>query len=395
MCKTVLISLSVIFSCVQVVFAQLSISNAKPQEIRDSVFFMIHRGTPEKACALLNESLKEGIKSERQELLFSVHEKVLSDFILGNYNVIIEDAQKGYNEVLGYPFENIDDFNEYYIEATDTLEELLMSFCQKEYVSIAEKISNDNNLSLDHKKFLLIKLEYSSHYGKFCTFDGESLIANANEFVDESSDLLLVSHTKDLVWDNDYSRIGAGSSLYIGAPLFSQQLGKSFSTPLMYGLALDFSYKNVRLFSHWGVTTKLTATSEMEKTEGWKEGDRALMPHLNVGLGYNVFNLPIVNIFPYVGIHASGFKNISDESSLFADNPGNFSSKYNPLGGLIVDYNIVKRNCDEYLLRNKERKMMFVRLQGMYSPQIYDNKVSGDLFFFALGVGIYTDHNGY
>lgn len=394
MYKIILLTFISTFGFLQFAFSQQSIQYLKPQEIRDSVFFMIQRGQTEKACTLLNETASLGVDSERRELLFSVQEKILSDFILGNYNTIIQDAQRGYNEVLGYPFENIDEFNEYYLEATDTLEELLMNVCKKEYAKIAEQVNKDKSISLDLKKFLLIKLEYSSNYGKFCSFDGASLIANANEFIDESNDSLLIAHTKDLIWDNDYSKIGAGSSVYMGSPVFTGEMGEAFNSPFMYGLALDFSFKNLRLFSHWGVTTKINTTSSIEEKEGWTAGDKALMPHLNIGLGYNVLQTKTISLFPYLGIHASGMKNVSD-SPLFEDTPGNLSSKYNPLGGLIVDYNFIKKHCDNYLLRNKERKMVFVRLQSLYSRSVYGSTVSGDMFFVALGLGIYTDHNGY
>ena len=366
--------------------------------IRDSAFKAASSGNAQLASHIISENSVVSFVNGDKCYPFSPQEKILADFILNDFEQILSDCRSGINEYVGYANkqENASN-NNCYLQFGDTLDFAMMSLAFSRQMQIESAIEKSTSLDAEEKEFLAIKFAYTSHYGRFCSFETDELIKRGTAFVVSAEDTLLGKYTYNMLSSPKRSHLNVSSNVFGGISLPNGTIADKIGAGIPAGISMDFGYDRIRILCDFGMLAGISVKDDF-KVNGkeWTKESRATGSFINIGAGYNVSPWQTVSIIPFASMHTSSLRNSKNLATGKTDAPANISSGIRPMAGLVLDYNIVIPYCDGEVFGETERRILFLRLKTNYAPNVYGSQSSdfgGDMTYINFGVGLYTDNN--
>lgn len=323
----------------------------------------------------------------REYLVFSNPEFELGNFIVGNYQIILnqlitnpEVNKWGYRhsknkEAISYFYD--DNFYE-------SLNIILTS--KKDFIkSELEKLNEEQNQILqiyltyqlalkDIKQDSTIELLFS----KVELFDNKYPNSNYRTFTGE---LRKLNYTK--------GDIGLASILSTGVYVPTSGLANHFSFSVPISGAIEANYKFLTLSFGLGYGIGQKIQEEFESDTLWLKGNNTGLGMGEILLGVNVYQSERLNIFLKSGIRGYGvvppgndrYENIENVTSTSSLNYGiGFDYKWKP-----------KKPLPVYYIKSKKREFTnFIRLHFNYQNPSFDNKIStfdGAIYLIRIAFG--------
>jgi hypothetical protein len=376
-------------------YGQNKVLRQQLQSVREAAVLMSLDGQAAGVSTYIRENSIMTLNSGKSYYIFSPHEKILADFIAGNLGVIIDDARNGISYDWGY-LNKKEERDEYFYYATDTLHLILSAIVRQQQTWIEKNIAESGRYTDIERKFLSLQLDYAANFGSFCSFDSDSFIFRAKEFAAETTGSQLSTYINELIWTPKTPVLGASSSVF-GSSLIFAGKGSGYIAPgLLYGMSVDFSYKRARIYAGFGNSLFSSVKQDVTvRGTKWDKDEKLRIGHVAAGLSCNILPQGNILLSPYAGAHVTSVYNISGRVMANDSTPNSVTSGIAPAFGLSADLRRPLMGCDQYRLKDLERRFLFVRLQALYYPKPFDKTSGinwGDVFYLGLSVGLYSDY---
>lgn len=320
-------------------------------------------------------------------LVFSNPEFELGNFIVGNYQIILNQliTNPEVNK-WGYRHSKNKEVTSYFYD--DNFYEILTIILtsKKDFIrSDLEQHNEEQNQILQIYLTYQLALKDIKQDSTFeLLFSKVELFDNKypnSEYKTFTSELRKLNYTK--------GDIGLASMLSTGVYIPTSGLANHFSFSIPIGLGIEANYKFITLSFGFGYGIGQKIQQEFESDTLWLEGDNTGLGMGEILLGVNVYQSERLNIFLKSGIRGYGvvtpgndrYENIENVTSSSSFNYGiGFDYKWKP-----------KKSLPIYSIKSKKRELTnFIRIHFNYQNPSFDNKVStfdGAIYLVRIAFG--------
>ncbi|WP_436516109.1 hypothetical protein [Ekhidna sp. To15] len=320
-------------------------------------------------------------------LIFSNPEFELGNFVVGNYQIILNQliTNPKINK-WGYRHSKDKETTSYFYDDNfyESLTTILAS--KKDFIR-----SDLGRLNEEQNQILKIYLSYQlalQDIKQDSTFESlfskvelfESKYPNS-EYRDFTSELKKLNYTK--------GDIGLASMLSTGVYIPTSGLADHFSFSIPISGAIEANYKFITLAFGFGYGIGQKIQKEFESDTLWLKGDNTGLGMGEILLGVNVYQSERLNIFLKSGIRGYGVVPPGDDRYEDIENVTSSSSLNYGIG---FDYKWKpKKPLPLYSIKSKKRELTnFIRVHFNYQNPSFDNKVStfdGAIYLIRIAFG--------